>query len=127
MILGNLKLNFFYIGMNLVLLPIEILIVVIIIQTGINEREKILTLENLNMVIRAFFSEVETELLTEISKFDSKSTKTSKFLIINSCWEDVDFEHIKKNINSLAHSLMIIPIQHRSCRFFIPLQTISSG
>jgi hypothetical protein len=39
-------------------------------------------LEKLNMVIGAFFSEVGTEFLTEISKFDSKS-RTSKILIIN--------------------------------------------
>lgn len=109
MIFKEPKTELFYIGINLVFLPIEALIVVIIIQTGINEREKKLMLEKLNMVIGAFFSEVGTELLTEISKFDSKSTKTSKLLIINSRWEDEDFEHAKKNINSLAHSLMIIP------------------
>ncbi len=109
MIFREPKTELFYIGINLVFLPIEALIVVIIIQTGINEREKRLMLEKLNMVIGAFFSEVGTELLTEISKFDSKSTKTSKILIINSRWEDEDFEHAKKNINSLTHSLIIIP------------------
>jgi hypothetical protein len=109
MIFREPKTELFYIGINLVFLPIEALIVVIIIQTGINEREKKLMLEKLNMVIGAFFSEVGTELLTEISKFDSKSTKTSKILIINSRWEDEDFEHAKKNINALAHSLLIVP------------------
>jgi len=103
------KTELFYLGINLVFLPIEALIVVIIIQTGINEREKRLMLEKLNMVIGAFFSEVGTELLTEISKFDSKSTKTSKILIINSRWENEDFEHAKQNINALIHNLMITP------------------
>jgi len=103
------KTELFYLGINLVFLPIEALIVVIIIQTGINEREKKVMLEKLNMVIGAFFSEVGTDLLSEISKFDSKSTKTSKILIINSRWENEDFEHAKKNINGLMHNLLITP------------------
>lgn len=109
MIFKEPKTELFYLGINLVFLPIEALIVVIIIQTGITEREKRLMLEKLNMVIGAFFSEVGTELLTEISKFDSKSTKTSKILIINSRWENEDFEHAKKNINALTHNIMITP------------------
>lgn len=62
-------------------------------------------LEKLNMVIGAFFSEVGTELLTEISKFDSKSSKTSKILVINSRWAEQDFDHAKKNINSMTYHL----------------------
>lgn len=101
------KTELFYLGINLVFLPIEALIVVIVIQTAISEREKKLMLDKLNMVIGAFFSEIGTEILTEISKFDSKSSKTSKILIINSKWEDEDFDHAKKNINSMSYHLKI--------------------
>lgn len=117
MIFKEPKTELFYLGINFVFLPIEALIVVIIIQTGINEREKKLMLEKLNMVIGAFFSEVGTELLTEISKFDSKSSRTSKILIINSRWKDEDFEHAKKNINGLRHSLMITKSNKEAANF----------
>jgi hypothetical protein len=97
----------FYIGIDLVFLPIEVLLVVIIIQTAISQREKNILLDKLNMVIGAFFSEVGTDLLSEISKFDAKSSKTSRLLIINSKWADQDFVHAKKNINSINYSLKI--------------------
>jgi len=111
------KTELFYIGINLVFLPIEVLLVVIIIQTAISEREKNILLDKLNMVIGAFFSEVGTDLLTEISKFDSKSSKTSKILIINSKWEDQDFVHAKKNINSIKYHLKINKDSNDSMEF----------
>jgi hypothetical protein len=71
------------------------------------------------MVIGAFFSEVGTDLLSEISKFDAKSSKTSRLLIINSKWADQDFVHAKKNINSINYSLKISKGNTDSMEFLI--------
>ena len=59
------------------------------------------------MVIGVFFSEVGTELLAEISKFDSKSRKTSNELIINANWADEDFINAKKEIENRKYHLEI--------------------
>ncbi len=97
----------FYLGIDLAFLPIEVLLVVLVIETAISQREKSILLEKLNMVIGVFFSEVGTELLTEISKFDSKSGKTNKTLIINGNWVDEDFINVKKDITNSKYFLDI--------------------
>jgi hypothetical protein len=113
------KTELFYIGIDLVFLPIEVLLVVLVIETAINRRETNILLEKLNMVIGAFFSEVGTDLLSEISKFDSKSSKTSKILIINSKWADIDFVNAKKNIKSTRYHLNISGDDPDSIEFLI--------
>lgn len=60
----------FYIGIDIAFLPIEILFVVLVIENAISSREKKQMMEKLNMVIGAFFSEVGTDLLAAITKFD---------------------------------------------------------
>ncbi|MFY9639118.1 MAG: hypothetical protein WAK14_09995, partial [Methanobacterium sp.] len=59
------KTELFYFGIDLAFLPIEVLLVVLVIETAISQREKSALLEKLNMVIGVFFSEVGTELLSE--------------------------------------------------------------
>ncbi len=97
----------FYFGIDLAFLPIEVLLVVLVIETAISRREKIVLLEKLNMVIGVFFSDVGTELLGEISKFDSKSKSINETLIINSNWADLDFQKAKENITKRKYHLEI--------------------
>jgi hypothetical protein len=59
------------------------------------------------MVIGVFFSDVGTELLGEISKFDSKSKSINETLIINSNWADLDFQKAKENITKRKYHLEI--------------------
>jgi hypothetical protein len=109
----------FYLGIDLAFLPIEVLLVVLVIETAISQREKSILLEKLNMVIGIFFSEVGTELLKEISKFDSKSVKTNKKLIINENWVDEDFINVKKNITDSEYFLDINGNDNDSILFLI--------
>jgi len=97
----------FYFGIDLAFLPIEVLLVVLVIETAISQREKTVLLEKLNMVIGVFFSEVGTDLLSEISKFDSKSKKISQILLINSNWAEVDFIKVKNTITNRKYVLNI--------------------
>ena len=71
------------------------------------QREKSVLLEKLNMVIGVFFSHVGTELLSEISKFDSKSRCINETLIINSNWKDLDFQKAKDKITERKYHLEI--------------------
>jgi hypothetical protein len=97
----------FYFGIDLAFLPIEVLLVVLVIETAISRREKSAMLEKLNMVIGVFFSDVGTELLAEISKFDLKSKCINETLIINSNWADLDFQKAREDIIKNRYRLEI--------------------
>ena len=86
----------FYLSIDMAFVPLEVLLVVLVIESVISRREKSIMLEKLNMVIGTFFSEVGTDLLAEISKFDSKSNKINKMLVINSNWSDDGLHYCKK-------------------------------
>jgi hypothetical protein len=101
------KTELFYFGIDLAFLPIEVLLVVLVIETAISQREKSVLLEKLNMVIGVFFSEVGTDLLSEISQFDSKSKKISQILIINANWNEHDFIKVKNDIINRKYVLKI--------------------
>ena len=117
----------FYFGIDLAFLPIEVLLVVLVIETAISQREKSALLEKLNMVIGVFFSEVGTELLSEISKFDSKSKKISNILIINSNWAVIDFENAKKAITDRRYHLEIHGNDADSLEFLRDTKTFLKG
>ena len=55
---------------DLAFLPIEVLLVVLVVDWAINEQEKRSQLTKLNMVIGIYFSEVGTALLKAFSDFD---------------------------------------------------------
>ena len=97
----------FYFGIDLAFLPIEVLLVVLVIETAISRREKSVLLEKLNMVIGVFFSDMGTEILGEISKFDLKSKTINETLIINSNWVDLDFKKAKEDITMRNYHLEI--------------------
>jgi hypothetical protein len=97
----------FYFGIDLAFLPIEVLLVVLVIETAISRREKSAMLEKLNMVIGVFFSDVGTDLLAEISKFDSKSKCINDTLIINSNWAHLDFQKAREDIIKRRYHLEI--------------------
>ncbi len=110
---------FFYISIDIAFVPIEVLLVVLVIETAIGEREKNIMLEKLNMVIGVFFSEVGTDLLRDISEFDSKSEEIKKSLIIKDNWSQKDFLEAGKCINDYNYKLDIEGTDPNSVSFLI--------
>lgn len=98
---------FFYIGIDTAFLPLEILLVVLVIESAISEREKQNMMEKLNMVIGAFFSEVGTDLLASLTQFDPNTDRIRNILLVNSTWSDRDFDHSKEKIQNLNFSIKI--------------------
>lgn len=78
LVFQDLKTELFYFGIDLAFLPVEALIIILVIERVISEREKRSLLEKLNMVIGSFFSEVGTDLMRGISDFDTKTGKIRK-------------------------------------------------
>ncbi|MDD3455125.1 MAG: hypothetical protein PHR99_06585 [Methanobacteriales archaeon] len=80
LIFKDAKHELFYIGIDTAFLPLEVLIVVLLIEAAISAREKSILLEKLNMVIGAFFSEVGTEFLEKTSKHEMNTERYVKTL-----------------------------------------------
>ena len=83
---------FIYMVGDLAFLPLEVFLVVIVIERILAHREKQAILQKLNMVIGAFFSEVGTQLLHWLlSCFETKG-EISQQLAVSQNWTHIDFK-----------------------------------
>jgi hypothetical protein len=97
----------FLLGIDLAFVPLEVLFVVLLIETAIGEREKRVMLEKMNMVIGTFFSEVGGELLTRITNFDPDTDKIRNSLLVNANWSPADYKKAIKDIENFDYTLKI--------------------
>ncbi len=86
---------FIYLLGDIAFLPIEVLVVTLIVDRLLNERDKKATLEKLNMVIGAFFSEVGTELLRRLCEADPASDEKRERLVVDGSWPEKEFREMK--------------------------------
>lgn len=82
---------FIYMIGDLAFVPIEVLLVTLIIEHLLKERERRALLNKLNMIIGTFFSEVGTRLLRDFASFSHDYTEISKHLIVTNEWTEKDF------------------------------------
>ncbi len=80
----------FLIG-DLAFVPIEVLLVTLIIEHLLKERERRALLNKLNMIIGTFFSEVGTRLLSDFTSFSHDSAEISEHLIVTNEWTEKQF------------------------------------
>jgi hypothetical protein len=83
---------FIYMVGDLAFLPLEVFLVVIVIERVLARREKQAILQKLNMVVGAFFSEVGNELLQRLLGCFEKSQGICQYLDINQNWTHADFK-----------------------------------
>jgi hypothetical protein len=113
----------FYFSIELAFLPIEVLLVVLVIETAISEREKSILIEKLNMVIGVFFSEVGTDLLHTIKYLDPENHKLREILLISQNWSENDFLDAENKIKDFHHRLEIDEHDMASIKFLQDLKT----
>jgi hypothetical protein len=94
---------FIYMVGDLAFLPLEVFIVVIVIERVLTRREKQAMLYKLNMVIGAFFSEVGNYLLSDLISYFDNRDEISKNLNIKADWTAKDF----KRADAFAYNLKI--------------------
>ena len=94
---------FIYMVGDLAFLPLEVLLVVIIIERILTHREKQAKLQKLNMVVGAFFSEVGNHLLGNLLKEFNNREEISQHLNITEQWTQKDF----RNAADFAYELNI--------------------
>jgi len=83
---------FIYMLGDLAFLPLEVLLVVVIIERLLARRETQAKLEKLNMVVGAFFSELGNYLLQDLLKHFDNRLEISSHLNITESWTKKDFK-----------------------------------
>lgn len=82
----------FYLALDIVFVPIQVLLVTVIIEKLLTEREQRVMLKKLNMVIGAFYSEVGNEILLHFRKLYKDTLQIDERLNLKKEWSDNDFK-----------------------------------
>src|SRR4030065_673742 len=77
---------------DLAFLPLEVFLVVVVIERVLARREKQAIMQKLNMVVGAFFSEVGNELLPRLLCCFDKGNNISQRLAVKQSWTHTDFK-----------------------------------
>jgi hypothetical protein len=104
---------------SIAFVPVEVLLVTLIINGLLNQREKRTRLEKMNMVIGSFFSEVGTLLLTYFSDFDPELTTIRKHLIVTNNWSDEEFVAVNKRLRNYDYKVEIRKIDMDGLKGFL--------
>ncbi len=94
---------FIFLLSDLAFLPLEVFLVVIVIERLLNRREKQALRKKLNMVIGAFYSEVGTPLLRELLDCFRSKEEISRRLEITRDWTATDFREAVAFASSLDY------------------------
>lgn len=86
-------------------LPLNVLVVTLIIEGIINERDKRVLLKKLNMVIGVFYSEVGTILLRLLSSFNTDTGQFISDLIFSSQWTPQEFNKAVKKVKNYDYKV----------------------
>lgn len=90
-LLGNLReISTSFLG-NLAFLPMYVIIVTLLFERVLKERERQTIMRKLNMVIGVFFSEVGNRLLKELASHVVSCGELKERLRVNVSWKDDDF------------------------------------
>ncbi|MDO8282373.1 MAG: hypothetical protein Q7U10_07095 [Thermodesulfovibrionia bacterium] len=90
---------FLYLLGDIAFLPIEVLLVTLIIHRFLQQREKDILMQKMNMVIGTFFSEVGNKLLEHFLGFNSHALRGNRHMIVSAEWSDKDFDEAVKFIS----------------------------
>lgn len=77
----------FYLALDIVFVPVQVLLVTLIIEQMMDQREQKAMLNKMNMVIGAFYSEVGIELLRQIRDLSSNNSVIDERLKITKDWK----------------------------------------
>ena len=108
LLLGSVKeLSVWFLG-NLAFLPIYVIIVTLMIERVVKERDRQTVMRKLNMVIGVFFSEVGNRLLRELSAYVVSCDDLKSHLLIDGTWKEQEFsmalEYLRKSDTKIESS-----------------------
>jgi len=112
----------FYIIIDLAFMPLDVLLVVIIVEGIINKKEKEAISEKMDMILSVFFSEVGTEILTKFSELDINVDKINQIVANINTWSDKDFKKFLKSIKKEDYEFDLKLSDEERVEFFKGLQ-----
>ena len=110
---------FIYMVGDLAFLPLEVFLVVIVIERILVRREKQAIRHKLNMVVGAFYSEVGTELLKRLFGCFKTNKEIRQQLAINQDWTNNDFKKATAFANALEDKPSCQEIDLEALRTFL--------
>ncbi|MDH4123684.1 MAG: hypothetical protein OEV21_06350 [Thermoplasmata archaeon] len=109
LIFHNLEEEMFLFMEELAFIPLEVLIVTLIIDRLLGEREKRTRFEKLNMVIGAFFTDVGSKLLGMFISIDSNTDSIRKKMMLTADWEEKEFSTAKDSLSDYQPVILLKP------------------
>ena len=88
--------TFFYMLQDLAFVPIQVLLVMLIIDKLLQKKEKQNLFNKLNMLIGVFYNEVGTELISQLNSFISEIDQINDRVDIKANWKRQKFKESKK-------------------------------
>lgn len=82
---------------DLVFLPLEVLLVTFLLEGLIKQREKREKLEQINILVSAFFSEVGIEAIKVLNPFIVNKDGYANMVDIRQSWRDIDYKNAAKD------------------------------
>jgi hypothetical protein len=99
---GNAHQLYVFLVANLAFLPLSVLFVTLAVDRLLVTRDKRASIEKMNMVIGAFFSEVGTELIRLLTLIDPGSDAKREVLRVTGKVTDKDFKWMKTELSGLS-------------------------
>lgn len=110
---------FIYMIGDIAFLPVEVLLVTLIIERLLSERERRAILKKLNMLIGAFYSEAGFALIKYHSVFISSEPELSRQFIVTGRWSEKDFAKASGAVSILSAKIDCLKIDLRDLRSFL--------
>ena len=95
----------FYLIEDVAFLFVQVLLVTLIIQSILDQRDKAARMDKMNMVIGAFFSEVGTSLLALFSGWGPDRAKLAEELKVGQAWTARDFAKVLRWLDDYSFEL----------------------
>jgi hypothetical protein len=95
LLFDDAKTLLFYLALDIVFVPVQVLLVTLIIERLLNEREKLALMNKLNMVIGAFFSEVGSGLMRQMVSYCEDAADLAARFAIHAAWRGDDYKAAK--------------------------------
>jgi hypothetical protein len=89
---GEPRTLFFYLALDVVFVPVQVLLVTVLIERLLNEREKQAKIRKLNIVISAFMSEVGSGLLRRVDAFCGEAPELAASLAVTEQWGKDEYQ-----------------------------------
>ncbi|MGB8953613.1 MAG: hypothetical protein WCC06_13235 [Candidatus Aminicenantales bacterium] len=110
---------FIYLIGDIGFLFLDVLLVILLIERVLAQREKRAIMKKLNMVIGTFFSEVGLEFLKKISEFVHNSENLARSLSISPHWDKRDFQKAMQAAQNFSYEIRVSPPELLALRQFL--------